>query len=66
MATPVILIPPVPLMSFELRSKLPPSCGLGSSETDSIAEIPLIATVVIPVILPSAFTVIIGFALELP
>ena len=31
--TPVILIPPVPLIVLLLRSKFPPSCGVVSSTT---------------------------------
>ena len=58
----LILILPVPVILLELRSKLPPSCGVVSSITLEIPlpppPPPVIATLVIPVILPLESTTI--------
>ena len=63
--TPVILAFPVPVIFLLLRSKSPPSCGVVSSTTLEIPPpppAPEVATVEIPVILPSESTTITGVA----
>ena len=59
---PLILTLPVPVIFLELRSKLPPSCGVVSSKTLEIPPPPppppVIVTLVIPVILPLESTTI--------